>query len=344
MKLAIAALCFLGLIAAACAAVLVNGLRVTPVATAPAATDKPNENPDVRVLFATRNAPAMTVIDGSMVTTRVMPRSEAPKDYIADPVEVVGRVASQQVVAGQPFIKSSFSDASHPRQLATIIPPGKRAVTISVADYAGLEGLLFPGSMVDVMVSFKPTDQGTRWREALTVTLLQNIQVLALDHQTVLSPGKMLDEVGSRSGGSRRVTLLVDTKQAKALELAMDQGTLSLSLRNPLDTAETDKEIVSVHSLIGDVPPIALHDSPTLGINTNNPFQAVLAALAARDLAMRDTPNMLPQPGGQPAQAAKPEPVKPPHWDITVIHGGTSETHSFPMPDGKVAMGDQGGK
>jgi len=344
MKLAIAGLCFLGLIAAACAAVLVNGLRVMPVATAPAAPEKVvDDNPDVRVLYATRNAPAMTVIDGSMVTTHVMPRKEAPKGYISDPIEVVGRVASEQVVAGQPFIKSSFADANQPRQLAAIIPPGKRAVTISVADHAGLEGLLFPGSMVDVMVSFKPSDVGTKWREALTATLLQNIQVLALDHQTVLAPGKMLDEVGSRSNGSRRVTLLVDTKQAKALELAMDQGTLSLALRNPLDTTETDKEIVSVHSLIGDVPPIALHESPTLGLNMNNPFQAALAALAARDLGMHELPNNLGS-AQQPQQPAKPaEASKPPHWDITVIHGATSETHSFPMPEGKVAMGDDQG-
>jgi pilus assembly protein CpaB len=342
MKLAIAGLCFLGLIAAACAAVLVNGLRVNPVATAPAAPEKVDGNPDVRVLYATRNAPAMTVIDGSMVTTRAMPRSEAPHGYISDPVEVVGRVASQQVVAGQPFIKSSFADASQPKQLAAIIPAGKRAVTISVADYAGLEGLLFPGSMVDVMVSFKPSDVGMKWREALTATLLQNIQVLALDHQTVLAPGKMLDEVGSRSNGTRRVTLLVDTKQAKALELAMDQGTLSLALRNPLDTSETDKEIVSVHSLIGDVPPIALHDSPTMGLNMNNPFQAALAALAARDLGMHELPNNLNQNPAPQQQPAKPaEPPKPPHWDITVIHGSNAETQSFPMPDGKVAMGEQ---
>jgi len=346
MKLAIAGLCFLGLIAAACAAVLVNGLRVTPVATAPAATDKPVANPDVRVLYAARNAPLMTVIDGSMVTTRVMPRSDAPDGFISDPVEVVGRVASQQVVAGQPFIKSTFSDASHPKQLAAIIPPGKRAVTISVADFAGLEGLLFPGCMVDVMVSFKAGDVGMKWREALTATLLQNIQVLALDHQTVLSPGKMLDDVGGRSsGGSRRVTLLVDTKQAKALELAMDQGSLSLALRNPLDTSETDKEIVSVHSLIGDVPPIALHESPNLGLNMNNPFQAVLAALAARDLAMRDPPNNASQQNQQvAAQPAKPAEPKTPHWDITVIHGVNSETHSFPVPQGKVAMGDDQSK
>jgi len=342
MKLAIAGLCLLGLIAAACAAVLVNGLRVTPVATAPPANDKADENPEVRVLYSTRNAPAMTVIDGSMVTTRAMPRHEAPQGYISDPVEVVGRIAAQQVVAGQPFIRTSFSDASHPKQLAAIIPPGKRAVTISVADHAGLEGLLFPGSMVDVMVSFKPTDQGTKWREALTTTLLQNIQVLALDQQTVLAPGKVLEEGAARQSGGRQVTLLVDTKQAKALELAMDQGTLSLALRNPLDTSDTDKEIVSVHSLIGDVPPIALHETSTFGVNTNNPFQAVLAALAARDLAMRETPN---DPAEAPSQPAKPvDPPKPPHWDITVIHGSSSQTQSFAMPQGKVALGEQSSK
>jgi pilus assembly protein CpaB len=341
MKLAIAALCFLGLIAAACAAVLVNGLRVTPVATAPLSSDKPDDNPEVRVLYATRNVPAMTVIDGSIVTTRVMHKKEAPTGFITDPEEVVGHIAAQQIVAGQPFIKTTFSDTSHSKQLAAIIPPGKRAVSIAVTDFGGLEGLLFPGSMVDVMVSFKPTDHGTGWREALTTTLLQSIQVLALDKQTVLSPGKMIDEATGRQASARRITLLVDTKQAKALELAMDQGTLSLALRNPLDSGETDKEIVSVHSLIGDAPPIALHENPNQNeLNMSNSLQSVLAALAVRDLTERDLRN---NPGNSPGQNPKPveAPPKPPHWDITVIHGVAAETQSFPMPNGKVAMGDQ---
>ncbi len=45
-----------------------------------------------------------------------------------------------------------------------------------------------------------------------------------------------------RAGDNHCVTLLVDSKQAKALQLAMEQGTLSLALRNPLDPATTDNE------------------------------------------------------------------------------------------------------
>jgi len=205
--------------------------------------------------------------------------------------------------------------------------------------------LLFPGSMVDVMVSFKQADHGTGWREALTTTLLQGIQVLALDKQSVLSPGKMMDEVTSRQANSRRITLLVDTKQAKALELAMDQGTLSLALRNPLDNGDTDKELVSVHSIIGDVPPIALHENPSDGgLNLANSIQSMLAALALRDLGARDLRKDPSNPPG--VQLSKPQQEAPstPQWDVTVIHGFAAEKQSFPMPGTRIVMDTSGSK
>ena len=61
---------------------------------------------------------------------------------------------------------------------------------------------------------------------------------LAIEQQTVVSPGKTVSEmenVSSRATDVRCVTLLVDSRQANALQLAMEQGVLSLALRNPLD-------------------------------------------------------------------------------------------------------------
>jgi pilus assembly protein CpaB len=327
MKFAVLGLCLLGLLAAASAAVLVNALRVSPVAAASGA-GAVDENPEVHVLYSTRNVPSMTVVDGGMVTTRVMHKSEAPAGYLTDTAEVVGKIVAMPLAAGQSFAKNIFADLTHTKQLASVIPQGKRAVTISVTDYAGLQGLINPGSMVDVLVSFKASDSSSGRRDALATTLLQNIQVLALDQQTVHSPGKIMDDVG-RQGSTRRVTLLVDTKQAKALELAMDQGTLSLTLRNPLDSTESDREIVSVHSLMGDTPPVMLRGAAEQ-IN-NSGFTAALQALAEKMAA--------PEASAPGAKAAAPAPKAPeiPHWDTTIIRGSEVETRSFPMPAGQTA-------
>jgi pilus assembly protein CpaB len=245
MKWAIVGLCLLGSVAAASAALLVNALRAQNTVSSGA--------PDVTVLIARKALPPMTVIESSVVELKTMSPDKAPPQSISSPVAVVGKVLTKPIQEGEAFTASSFADPGSAQQLAAVIPSGKRAVGISVTNYAGLDGLLYPGSMVDVMVSLKQGDgaEGVR-REALSTTLLENIQVLAIEQQTVVSPAKPAGtlEVG-RANDSHCVTLLVDSKQAKALQLAMEQGTLSLALRNPLDAANGDRDAVWAQSLTG---------------------------------------------------------------------------------------------
>lgn len=304
MKLAIAGLCFLGIVAAACAAVVVNGLRIPAMMTTMNSPKIENESAEVGVLFVTRTLSAMTVVDGSMVSTKTMLRQNAPAGYLTNPTEVVGKIISTPLAGGQPFTKNCFADISGPRQLAAVIPRGKRAVGISVTEYGGLDGLIYPGSIVDVMVSFRPADGGTAQthRDAVTTTLIENIQVLAFEQQTVVSPGKVGDaEENNKSHGQRRVALLVDTRQAKALELAMDQGTLSLALRNPLDSTDGDRDAVSVRSIMGE----PLNPAPTVN------------------------------PEARPLPATQPATVEVPHWDTMIIRGQKVEIRSFPLPPSK---------
>jgi len=299
MKWAVVGLCLLGSIAAICAAFLVNAMRVQASATR---SPEPSTRPaDVTVLYAKASLPAMTVVDGSLVTVKLMRPEDAPPHYLTNAVDVVGKVLSRPIVEGQPFTTSGFTDAGVSQQVAAVIPAGKRAVGISVTNYAGLEGLLYPGSMVDVMVSLKSTDtvDGMR-REPFTATLLENIQVLAIEQQTVVSPGKLKSEFDSapRSSESHCVTLLVDPHQAKTLQLAMEQGVLSLSLRNPLDSGNADKQPVWLQSLTGQ-----------------DPFVAMLRKAEAP----------------KASEPEKPRPVEPPHWDTVIMRGNTVETQSFPV-------------
>jgi pilus assembly protein CpaB len=260
-------------------------------------TDPVNESADVDVLFATRSLPAMTVLDASVLSVKTMPRADAPKKYVSRPGDVVGKVLAVPVSQGQALSSSLFAEEGGSRQFAAIIPPGKRAVGISVADYSALGSLIYPGSCVDVLFSVKAQDGD--WHGAVTKTLIENVQVLAIDDQTVVSPGKTVQQaVGNEMlKGPKHFTLLVDTLQAKTLQMAMQQGTLSLSLRNPMDSTAGDNDTVSVNSVVGGQKPA-------------DPFTV-----------------MAPQ-----TPQATPVPPKDPSWDMTIIRGTEVNTESFPMP------------
>src|SRR5262249_55575402 len=105
------------------------------------------------------------------------------------------------------------------------IEPGFRAVAVPITDATGVAGLVQPNSRVDVLF----TRPGTM-AEAITSTILQNVRVLAAGHQS--AGGQAAD---TRTGRQPVVTLLLTPADAQKLELAKNQGKISLSLRNPLD-------------------------------------------------------------------------------------------------------------
>src|SRR5688500_3426090 len=136
MKWAIVGLTVLGMAAAACAALLVSAIRTGSLMPDRSA----RVDGEVRVLYAKQAMPAMTVVEGNMVASKTMPRSQAPANSISDPVQVVGRVLTVAMVEGQAFTSTSFI-GENSASVAAAVGKGKRAVGISVTDYGGLEGL-----------------------------------------------------------------------------------------------------------------------------------------------------------------------------------------------------------
>jgi pilus assembly protein CpaB len=324
MKLAVVGLTFLGLVAAVSAAFLISTLRMSPDMLPHSGRPDPSE---VEVLVATGPAPAMSVVDGKQVTTKKMPRAQAPAGFISNPVEVVGKVLAIPIVEGQAFTEMCFASGAS-AQLAAAIPKGKRAVGISVTDYGGLDGLLYPGSVVDVMLALKPDSslgQNSR-RGPLTMTLLQSVEVLAIERQTVVSSDKSSGIDGLlRSNNTRKVTLLVDTKQTKILQLAMGEGTLSLAMRNPLDGTNADSEHVGMTDITGaEAPELAAGQKPA-----NSPVQQALIDFLT---AIKEKTQSSSAAAAAAAAVQNAEPPKP-QWQITIMRGDSVETHSFALPE-----------
>ena len=315
MKWSVAALLVLGIIAAFCAAALVT---VVPAYRDRAARAEAARNQEVTVLVAAHDLPAMSIVTADAIVEQKIAAADAPKGYLGESVLVIGQVLKAPLIEGQAFSHTQFAGDSMGLNLATALPKGKRAVTVGLHDDAGLEGLIYPGAQVDVLASFELPRANNAEGKAISTTLLQAIPVLAVNNRTITSDDDLkidVDKTARRIGSQAMVTLLVDSRQAEALQLAMQHGEITLALRNPTD---------------GDRNEMAA----TL---LSEGRLAQLATFLPSSVKEDDAPQAL-IPTAQPVQApitqTEPSTSKTnPLWDVTILRGGKTEIRSFPVPD-----------
>ena len=70
--------------------------------------------------------------------------------------------------------------------MAAAIPHGMRAISIMFPNHAITGGLLYPGSIVDILASFRLPSKDRVRGKAISTTLLQGIQVLAVENISIL--------------------------------------------------------------------------------------------------------------------------------------------------------------
>jgi pilus assembly protein CpaB len=309
MKWSVVGLLALGLIAALCAAILVAGLSGGGSLQAKNNQQAMDADQPIRILVAGKKLPAMTVLDATCVESLDTTRGKAPANALTSTVEVVGKVLGVGMEQGQAYTKNCLVSEGSGTHMAALIPKGKRASGIAVTNYAALDGVLYPGAIVDVLGSFRATGNAGQsdYREPLSVTLLEGVQVLAIEKNTVVSQDERKDEsesITSRGASARRVTLLVTAQQAKILQLAMEQGSLALALRNPLDLDVASKEGVALSRLLSE------DETPT-----RMAFEDALKRMRSHDTA-----TTMPAIGASMQQQ---------RWDTVIMRGGASETVHF---------------
>jgi pilus assembly protein CpaB len=150
--------------------------------------------------------------------------------------QVVGRVAIAAMVQGEFVMNSKLTSSRASGGIASLIPAGMRAKSISAVSPADrVSGLLDVGDHVDVLLTRSMPGE-SRGMVGVAETLLQNIEVLAIDRVLESKNSKSTVSPPSRSEPkSSSITLLVTPEQASLLSLAQREGVLSFSLRNPED-------------------------------------------------------------------------------------------------------------
>lgn len=317
MKWSIIVLVVLGVMAATAAGLLASSLshRNGRVVGPPA---------EARIVVAARPMEANHILQAEDLVTRSLPATQAPRDSLRDPAMAIGKPLRAPVAEGQLLTVNSFIPDESPRNMANrMLSPGQRAKTISLPEDAALEGLLYPGCIVDVLWSYKgDSSKGS----AMSRTLLEDVSVLAINRQTVLSENvdARSDEASGRGSRNRQlVTLLLDSKQAATLQLAMDHGTISLALRNPTDEIQVTSPPVSLAGIIqGYAPMLAEWDTGNWAESLRSLTQAISKSLSQNNQAQE-----------QPAPVVAP--VVQREWETTVIRGPKVQVERFAEADAR---------
>jgi pilus assembly protein CpaB len=150
---------------------------------------------------------------------------DLPKGAILEDKDAIDRALLYPVSANEPLTLSKLASMSGAEGVPATIDRGMRAISVQVTDTSGVAGLIQPNSRVDVLFT-RPGSMA----EAVTSVILQNIKVLAIGR--LVQVGQTLDPKAPRMPVA---TLVMAPEDAQKLELAKNQGKISLALRNPLD-------------------------------------------------------------------------------------------------------------
>ena len=182
----------------------------------------------LRMVVAAHDMPTGTLVRKGDLKIVNYPERDTPKGAVFDTRRAESRVLLVPLSANEPVLVSKLSDPTSTEGVSSTIEPGYRAVSVQITDVSGVAGLIQPNAKVDVIFT-RPGSMA----EATTSTILQNVKVLSTGRS--LQTGQPVD---ARTPRSPVVTLVLTPADAQKLELAKNQGKISLTLRNPLDNRQ----------------------------------------------------------------------------------------------------------
>jgi pilus assembly protein CpaB len=201
------------------------------------------------VVVARDSVARFTALSADMLTTRDYPKDLAPSSAASHIEDLVGRVTQWALVPDEPVLESKLAPRGGGGGMAAGVTKDLRAFAIQTTNVsAGVAGFILPGNKVDVLLTVTPSGNDDTTGGGSTSTLLQNVEVLAVDQRIDAPPNNKADP------NLRSVTLLVTPRQVEQLTLGQMKGTLHLSLRNSEDVGATPLDPVTMNQLNGRPP------------------------------------------------------------------------------------------
>lgn len=195
----------------------------------------------IKVLKPTRNLLKGDVLQENDIWWREIFASSASDDqvrYTRDNAELI--IGQRLAVDKKPdsifqwndFQNLSIGTGGSP--LARTIRKPERALSLSVDLPSSVSGMIRPNDHVDIIGTFRfPPDASGAALDTVTLTILQNVTVLAVGQQ--LGSAAAMAAGADRARTYSTITLAVIPKEAEMLVFAQQKGTITFTLRNPGD-------------------------------------------------------------------------------------------------------------
>lgn len=278
-------------------------LRIKQEAAAQAAGKR---TPEVQVVVPVADAGIGTTVGPQTFAARSIPEDLLYQDTIkaSDFEFFAGQKLAKALQQGRPLRISDLM-APEVRDVAAVVPSGKRAVTIAIDNLNSIAQTVRPGNLLDLfLISRAPKTVEGMPEEALDQASLfmQNMEVLAVGRdfndprlhedlrQNMARPG---DVQGADARDYDTVTLLVTPAQAAKLMVGQKMGSYRVALRGRNDDAAIQMSALKA----GDFLP-----TPSKGGTDGIEFIVGGNGSGADMVSVRATPGALN--GGVPAPAA----------------------------------------
>jgi len=142
----------------------------------------------------------------------------------------------------EPILAHKINGPGGRGSLSALISEGMRAISVRMNDVDGVAGFVLPGDYIDVVFTRDDIARRNGAGNALVSDIiLQNIRVLGIDQN--------LDTQSQAPDIAKAVTLEVTNAQAQALNLAMDAGRLSLTLRRAGEQSIDQVKTLKLHEI-----------------------------------------------------------------------------------------------
>ncbi|NYT64979.1 Flp pilus assembly protein CpaB [Alcaligenaceae bacterium] len=216
-----------------------------------------------------------TRLGNEHLAIRSIPVSLASSDSISPERfhELTGTVLRSPLKSGD-LILPAHAAVSQRVAFSKQLAEGRRAITMPVDAINSVSGLLEPGDLIDLYVSFEYQ------RRRITAPLLQGVLVMATGNQTQYQAG----QDHARPDGYATVTLDAAPEDAVKLVAARQAGSITAVLRHPLDDSPSQKAVR------GDLASL-------LGVSNPPPKPNQKAAVIYGNKASRTVPKLLGSPG-----------------------------------------------
>ena len=152
------------------------------------------------------------------------PDPAAPERSFRTTHSVVGRTCKLDISANEPVLATQLLEEGE--NLASLIPPGMRAITVPVKYSETLAQILDKGSLVDVLALYMFQDTGV----ITAGVVVEKARVISVRKDGASAQNSLKPE--QRGGPMMDVMVLVTPEEARGIVAAMGQGDIQLAVRN----------------------------------------------------------------------------------------------------------------